>query len=197
MPIQAINAALFSKFFTGLLFVHHSITLTTHVTNVQLGWCNFSTNPWLLIARDRYMFRSLQFSMASKPMPWISLWKGVTGHFLGVQSTSLAVGNSVTLLTATRFFASKLLTPTFRPFSSIIFLFCEICNHTEANSIQNISNYPNSYLVIDVCCCRLEFQSLSVPIQSRLPSRLTLPPLSVNLRSQPSFFLGTQQVSRQ
>jgi hypothetical protein len=37
MPIQAINAALFSTFFIGLLFVPNATDLTTRVTNVQLG----------------------------------------------------------------------------------------------------------------------------------------------------------------
>jgi hypothetical protein len=43
MPIQAINAALFSTSFIGLLFVRNAIVLTTPVTNAQLRLCNFST----------------------------------------------------------------------------------------------------------------------------------------------------------
>ena len=82
---------------------------------------------------------------------------------------------TVTLLTATAIFDSKLLTSTHRHFSSNIFWFYEVFN-PKASCINTSSlNKPNSCMLITVGCCGREFQFLSVPTHSRIPSRTTLP----------------------
>jgi hypothetical protein len=96
---------------------------------------------------------------------------------------------TVTLLTATGIFAYKLLNSTIRHFS----------RNTQKTSCINssTSNKLNSYLVIIVCCCGLEFQFLSVPTYSRLPYRSTLPTLRSNLRSLPTTLLGIRHYHHQ
>jgi hypothetical protein len=86
------------------------------------------------------------------------------------------------VLTATGIFAYKLLNSTLRHFS----------RNTQKTSRINSSTFNKfkSYLVIIVCCCRLEFQFLSVPTHSRLPSQSTLPTLRSNLRSQHNTLFG-------
>ena len=68
---------------------------------------------------------------------------------------------------ATATFASK-----YRHFSNNTFTFYMYLFRTGCNNASS-ANKSRNYLHIIVCCCGLEFQFLSVPMHSRLPSRST------------------------
>jgi len=80
--------------------------------------------------------------------------------FRGIQSISVATRNSVTLL-----LESSLL-------KIDISLFYKYPSRTSCN-ITSSANKSGSYLHLIVSCCELEFQFLSVPTHSGLPSRST------------------------
>ena len=60
-------------------------------------------------------------------------------------------------------------------FSINTFIFYKVCNLETSCNNTSSSNKPNSYLLMIMCCCGHEFQFLSVPTHSRLPSRSALP----------------------
>ena len=159
----------------------HQISTKSPVCRMQLQyqvdtlWC-----PDLCIARDCFiilMFRSFQLNALSRgnQRPTSPYTKALLDVFCGIHSTSLVTRNSVTLLTATRIFTSKLLTSTRRYFPSNIFLFYKVY-YPEINCINTSPlNKTQSYVLIIVRCDGREFKFLSLLTHSRLPSRSTLP----------------------
>ena len=105
----------------------------------------------------------------------------------GIQSTSVVTGNC--------HFASGIFASKHRYFSNNTFIFYKYlskisCNNTSANKTR-------SYLQGIVCCCALEFQFLSVPAHSRLPSRWTR--FTFYVPSPPShlgYYTGTSRIRR-
>ena len=127
-------------------------------------------------------------------MPKFILQKGITRQFQGVHSLSPVTGNSANLPTATGTFASKLQISTLRHFSKNTFLFYEMYNPTETSCINSSTlSKSNSYSLIALCCCGLEFKYLSVPTHTSLPYRPILPSSHSNLYFQPKFFFGIQR----
>ena len=95
---------------------------------------------------------------------------------------------------ATGTFASKLQISTLRHFSKNTFLFYEMYNPTETSCINSSTlSKSNSYSLIALCCCGLEFKYLSVPTHTSLPYRPILPSSHSNLYFQPKFFFGIQR----
>jgi hypothetical protein len=97
----------------------------------------------LYTARDCFiilMLRSFQFNALTRgnQSPNSPYTKALLDVFCGIHSTPLVTRNSVTLVTATRIFASKLLTSTHRYFSSNTFLFYEVY-YSETNCINTSS----------------------------------------------------------
>jgi hypothetical protein len=83
---------------------------------------------------------------------------------------------TVTLMTATGIFPSKLLTSTFRLFSINTFLVYELYNPSENILLNNSSfNKTKSYSLIIVCCGWLELQFWSFSAHSNLSSPSTFP----------------------
>jgi hypothetical protein len=157
---------------------HITIVTQTSVLLMQLQYqLDSDLNPDLCIARDCFMIlilNSFQFNAVSRRIQRHN-WpydQGVTTHICGHHSTSLVTGNSVTLLTTTGIFASKLLSSTHRHFASNTFLLYEVFNSQTSCTNTSTFNKTNSLFIIVFRCGR-EFIFLSVPFHLRPPSRST------------------------
>jgi len=124
----------------------------------------------LCIARDCFIIlmpRSFQFIALSRGnqrpnLPYKKAWRDTFGE---IQSTSVATRHSATLLLVSSLLNIDISLAT-------IYIFYKYPFRTSCN-ITSSANKSSSYLHLIVSCCELEFQFLSVPTHSRLPSRPT------------------------
>jgi hypothetical protein len=111
------------------------------------------------------MLRNFQFNALSRGIqrPNLPYKKALTRHIQRIQSTSVATRNSATLLLESSLLKIDI---------SQQFIFYKNHFRTSCN-ITSSANKSSSYLHLIVSCCELEFQFLSFPTHSRLPSRST------------------------
>ena len=93
-------------------------------------------------------------------------------------------------------FSTEIFVSKHRYFSNNTFVFYKYLSRTSCNNTSS-ANKSRSYLHGIVCCCGLEFQFLSVPTHSRLPSRATR--FIFYVPSPPSplgYYTGTSRIRR-